>query len=153
MSRFFRFLTSMVLAAFVAGSAFAAENATKEDAIAMVKKGVAHYKAKGLEASLATFSDTEGPFRKGELFLVVMGMDGKVHSHSGMKKMIGANITELKDPNGVYMVKDMQEKAKKINSGWSVEYVWLNPDAKKMETKITYFERADDLIFFCGIYK
>ncbi|MBX9868292.1 MAG: hypothetical protein K2X63_00700, partial [Burkholderiaceae bacterium] len=50
----------------------AAERATKEEAVAMVKKAVAFYKKNGREKSLAAFSDQSGQFRDRELFLIVL---------------------------------------------------------------------------------
>lgn len=130
-----------------------AAKATKEEAIALVKKGVAHYKTHGPDKSWPLFSDPAGPYRDRELFLVVLDNTGTVMAHSVLKKMIGANLMQFKDINGVFMVKDMFAKAKKDGHGWSVEYLFLNPDTCKMEPKVSYFEKAGDYLFFCGVYK
>ncbi len=138
---------------FVFGTAHAGKRATKEEAIALVKLAVADYKANGKEKAFAAISDPKGKYRDRELFVVVLDNTGVVLAHPVLKKMIGANLTPFRDPDGVYMVKDMFDKAKLDKSGWSVEYKFLNPDTQRTEPKLSYFEKHDDLLFFCGVYK
>lgn len=136
-----------------AGQSLAAEHASREQAVAIVRKAILYYQQHGREQSLPVFSDQNGPFRDKELFLVVMDMQGKVLSHASMRRMIGNNILALKDANGVHMVQDIIDKAARMPSGWSVPYLFSNPHTRRVEEKETYFERYDNLIFFCGIYK
>jgi cytochrome c len=133
-------------------SAFAAERATKEEAVAMVKKAVAFYKSNGREKALVAFSDQQGQFKDRELFLVVLDPKGLVVAHTALKKMIGANILEMKDMNGVAMVKSFYKAVEKSNSGWSDEYVFINPSTQQMEPKKTYVEKVDDLLIACGYH-
>jgi signal transduction histidine kinase len=37
-------------------------------------------------------------------------------------------------------------------SGWS-DYKWTNPVTKKIDPKSTYFQKVDDVILGCGVYK
>jgi len=133
-------------------SANEGKRATKEEAVAMVKKAVAFYKANGKEKAFAAFSDPTGPFRDRELFLVVLDGKGNVQAHGAMKKMIGANIMELKDVNGVMIIQSFYKAVEKSSSGWSAEYVFLNPALQKMEPKLTYIEKVDDTLIACGYH-
>ncbi|MBY0572360.1 MAG: cache domain-containing protein [Undibacterium sp.] len=133
-------------------STFAGERATKEEAVAMVKKAVAFYKANGREKSLVAFSDQTGQFRDRELFLIVLDPKGVAVAHTALKKMIGANIMELKDVNGVMIIKSFFKAAEKNGSGWSDEYVFINPATQQMEPKRTYVEKVDDLLIACGYH-
>ncbi len=130
----------------------AEQRGSKEQAIALVKKAKAHLNKHGKEKSIPVFSDTAGPFRDRDLFLVMMDLHGKVLSHAAMNKMIGTDISPMKDANGVLMVQDMLDKAKTRDKGWSVEYLFFNPGNNRIEPKITYFEKVGDVILFCGIY-
>jgi signal transduction histidine kinase len=130
----------------------AAERATKEEAVAMVKKAVAFYKKNGREKSLAAFSDQSGQFRDRELFLIVLDPTGLTVAHTALKRMIGANIMELKDQNGVEIVKSFYKAVEKSNSGWSVEYIFINPATQQLEPKMTYIEKVDDLLIACGYH-
>ncbi len=137
----------------VHNSAHANKRAKKEEAVALVKRAIAEYKATGREKTFAAISDPQGKYRDRELFVVVLNSTGTVVAHPVHKKMIGASLMQFRDPDGVYMVKDMMDKAKIEGSGWSVEYKFVNPDTKRTEPKLSYFEKYDDLLFFCGIYK
>lgn len=128
------------------------KRATKEEAVAMVKKAVAYFKANGKEKSFAAFSDQSGPFRDRELFLIVLDLKGNVQAHGAMKKMIGANIMDLKDVNGVMIIRSFYKAVEHSPSGWSEEYTFLNPALQKMEPKLTYVEKADDTLIACGYH-
>jgi cytochrome c len=130
----------------------ASERATKEEAVAMVKKAVAFYKANGREKSLVAFSDQQGQFKDRELFLIVLDPKGVAVAHTALKKMIGANIMELKDVNGVMIIKSFFKAVEKNGAGWSEEYIFINPATQKMEPKLTYVEKVDDLLIACGYH-
>lgn len=129
-----------------------AERATKEEAVAMVKKAVAFYKKNGREKSLVAFSDQTSQFKDRDLFLIVLDPSGVVLAHTALKRMIGANIMELKDQNGVEVVKSFYKAVEKSNSGWSVEYTFINPATQQLEPKMTYIEKVDDILIACGYH-
>lgn len=129
-----------------------AERATKEEAVAMVKKAVAFYKKNGREKSLVAFSDQTGQFKDRDLFLIVLDNNGLVLAHTALKRMIGANIMELKDQNGIEIIKSFYKAVEKSNSGWSVEYTFINPATQQLEPKLTYIEKVDDILIACGYH-
>ena len=136
------------------GMAMAADGgATKEDAVAMVKKGVAHVKSAGKDKAYAEFSDkANATWRKEDLYLVVYGLDGTVHAHGANAKMIGKNLIELKDIDGKLFVKERVDMAKSQGTFWQ-DYKFTNPESKKIEPKQMYCEKLDDTVVCGGIYK
>ena len=79
------------LALGFAGNAAAqkkAEFASKDEAVAMVKKGVAYIKANGKEKGYAEITNKKGQFTDRDLYLVVYGLDGVVHAHGANEKMV-----------------------------------------------------------------
>jgi cytochrome c len=52
----------------VPGAALAAQGATKDEAVAMVKKAVAAIKTEGADKAYAEISDPRGPFVDGDLY-------------------------------------------------------------------------------------
>lgn len=131
---------------------FAAEKGTAEEATAMVKKGVDYVKAHGKEKAFAEFSNPSGQFVKGDLYVMVYDMDGLNKAHGANPKLIGKNLLEIKDANGVYIVKSFIEVAKGKGKGW-VDYKWPNNITKAVESKSTYVEKVDDVLIGVGIYK
>ena len=127
--------------------------ATKEDAMAMVKKGVAYIKAGPKDKAYADISDKAAAnFHKEDLYLVVYALDGTVRAHGANPKMIGKNLIELKDIDGKPFVKERVELAKTNNAFWQ-DYKFTNPENKKIEPKSMYCEKLDDTVVCGGIYK
>lgn len=144
----------LLLAALLAsaGGALAADGgATKAEAEAMVKKGVAFVKSSGAEKAYAEFSKKGGAFSDRDLYLVVYGLDGVVRAHGSNAKMIGKNLIDLKDIDGKAFVKERVELGKAKPSFWQ-EYKFTNPETKKIEPKVMYCERESDTVVCGGIY-
>jgi len=59
---------------------------------------------------------------------------------------------DLKDADGKLFIREVLRIAQERGKGW-VDYQWRNPVSKQVEPKSTYFERAEDLIVLCGIYR
>jgi len=134
-------------------AAFAKEgNATKDDAVATVKKGIAFIKANGKDKGYAEVSNKAGQFIDRDLYLVVYGLDGTVRAHGANDKMVGKNLIDLKDIDGTPYVKERVETAKLKASFWQ-DYKFTNPVSRKIEPKQMYCERLDDAIVCGGIYK
>jgi hypothetical protein len=144
-------VTVLTLVAFLAVVAMAFGQATKEDAQAWVKKGVEFFKANGKEKALAEFSKAEGPFKKADLYIYVLDMNGKMLAHP-KADLVGKDFMVVKDADGKLFAVDIVKTAKEAGSGW-VDYKWENPTTKVVEAKTVYFEKADDLIICSGAYK
>jgi len=129
-----------------------AEFASRDEAIAMVKKGVAFIKSAGKEKGYAEISNKKGQFTDRDLYLVVYGMDGTVFAHGANEKQVGRNLIDLKDVDGKPFVKERVELAQKQPSFWQ-EYKFTDPVTRKIEPKQMYCERLDDVVVCGGIYK
>lgn len=67
-----------LIVALACAPAAAAEFATKEEAIAMVKKAVAFIEGQGPDKAYAEISNKAGRFNDRDLYITVLGLDGKV---------------------------------------------------------------------------
>lgn len=133
------------------GVAMAADKGTAEEAIAMVKKGVAFVKANGKEKAFAEFSNMKGQFIDRDLYVMVYDMEGNNKAHGSNPKLIGKNLLEIKDADGKFIVKGLIEVANK-GKGW-FDYKWPNGVTKAVEHKSTYVEKVEDVLIGVGIYK
>jgi cytochrome c len=150
-----RNLIQAVIAAAFLGlglNASAGENATKDEAVKMVKEGIKFIKAEGNDKGYAEISNKEGKFKDRDLYLVVYGLDGVVRAHGANEKMIGKNLIELKDVDGKPFVKERVELAQSQGVFWQ-DYKFTNPVTKKIEPKSMYCEKLDDVAVCGGIYK
>ena len=144
-----------VAALSIAGSALAqkkAEFATREEAQAMVKKGIAFIKKEGKEKGYAEITNKKGQFTDRDLYLVVYGLDGVVRAHGANEKMVSQNLMELKDVDGKPFVKERVELAQSKGTFWQ-DYKFTNPVTKKIEPKQMYCERLEDTAVCGGVYK
>jgi cytochrome c len=126
--------------------------ASKDEAVAMVKKGVAFVKTNGKDKGYAEISNKKGQFIDRDLYLVVYGLDGTVFAHGANEKQVGRNLIDLKDIDGKLFVKERVELAQKQPSFWQ-EYKFTNPVTRKIEPKEMYCERLDDVVVCGGVYK
>ena len=149
-----RIQVSVAAALLVAGTlAHAADGgATKEQATAMVKKGVAFIKTNGPDKGYAEITSKTSQFKFEDLYLVAYGLDGTVHAHGANEKMVGRNLIDLKDIDGKPFVKERVELAKSNPTFWQ-DYKFTNPETKKIEPKVMYCERLEQTVICGGIYK
>jgi cytochrome c len=136
--------------ALLAGTTLALA-ATKDDAVAMVKKAVTLIKAEGPERGYADINKG-GEFLNGELYVVVETFDAKVLAQSANNKMVGKNLIDAQDVDGKYFSRDIGELARKQVSFW-YDFKFVNPSTKKIQPKDIYCERLDETAVCVGVYR
>ena len=129
-----------------------ADAPTKDEVVAQVKKAVAFYKANGREKTLAEMNNKDGQFAKGEDYVDVHDTHGVCVAHPVSPGIVGLNRMEAADPDGKQWIKEMVQAAKAKSSGW-LTYKRKNPVSGKIENKLAYWERADDLLLKAGTYE
>jgi len=140
-------LVNLLLVSF----SFAA-GGTANEAKALMVKGVAFVKAEGKEKAFAEFTNQKGKFVDRDLYIFAVDFNGITLAHGGNAKLVGKDLIGLKDADGIYFMKNFIETAKTKGSGW-VDYKWVNPVTKKIESKSTYIQKMDNYFLGCGIYK
>ena len=152
------FATHKSLVAGIAAAALfcfassALANVSKEEAVAMVKKGVAAVGSMGAEKAYAEFSNPAGKFVDRDLYLVVFRLDGTTLAHGANAKQVGVNVIDRKDIDGKEFIRERMEMAKTKTSFWQ-DYKFANPTTKKIEPKTMYCEKQADTVVCGGIYK
>jgi signal transduction histidine kinase len=135
-----------------AGAAGAAEFATKDEAIAMVKKAVDFIKVNGGEKAYAEISHKGGQFTDRDLYIVVYGLNGHVFAHGANEKLIGTDQSAAKDADGKEFVAERIGLAKKGQPFWQ-DYKFVNPVTKQVEPKEMYCEPLNDTAVCGGVYR
>jgi cytochrome c len=130
----------------------AGDNATKDEAVAMVKKAIEYIKSNGNDKAFEEISNTKGQFVDRDLYVVVYDMNAKCLAHGQKKSMVGKDLLDFKDVDGKPYMQERIELMKKQPTAWQ-EYKFMNPLTKKVEPKEMYIERFGDLIVGAGIYK
>ncbi|MBC7857364.1 MAG: cache domain-containing protein [Burkholderiaceae bacterium] len=151
MKNLFRTL-ALCLSLTLGAGALAAERGTADEAVAMVHKVIADMKANGKDKTIAEINTLGNRYRDRDLYVTVMDMNGKELAHGANKRMQGVDLIDIKDQDGKAYIRERIALVKANGKGWQ-DYKFVNPVTKSMEPKSMYFEKYEDLLVSCGIYK
>jgi signal transduction histidine kinase len=134
---------------------YAAEKGSADEAVAMVKKAGDFLKKNGKEKAFATFNDPKGGFVDRDLYIFAFGSngDGVELANGGNARMVGKNVLEMRDADGQYLDKNILAVANSKEGHAWLEYKWVNPVSKVVESKKAYIERFGDILLGCGVYQ
>ena len=145
-----KFSLGLVMGLFLLAG-FAHADDKKSHVLSMMEKAVAHYGSVGQEQAFKDYNQ-EGDYKNGEFYVIAQGMDGKIIFHGVNAKLIGRNLSGIKDTDGKQFIKDMITTAKNDGKGW-VSYKWPHPETKKIAQKHTYVNRIGDIMLMIGYYE
>ncbi|GMG92903.1 methyl-accepting chemotaxis protein [Cupriavidus metallidurans] len=89
----------------------------------------------------------------GDGYFTVMRSDAIVLMHAIKPELDGKNMSEMKDPNGVYLFRDIARIGKTAGKGF-LEYAWPKPGAEAPQPKLSYVLNFKpwDWNFIAGFY-
>ncbi|MGZ6231439.1 MAG: cache domain-containing protein [Syntrophales bacterium] len=136
---------------FLVTSVSAQQRGTAWEAKKMVEKAIAYIKANGQEKAFVEINNPSGLFVDRDMYITVIDMNGKCLARGFNPELLGKDLTEMKDPDGKFFIKERIEMAKTKGSGWQ-NYKFTDPITKNVEPKTAYFEKYGDIIVMCGTY-
>jgi hypothetical protein len=133
-------------------SAGSAPVATKEDRAAFVREAVAYARTNGKEKALAEFSNKNGSFFRGELYIYAYDYNGTTIAHPVNPEKIGVNRLDEKDAEGILFIRELRDAT--TNGTGFVTYTYINPTRdNRVEKKLGYVMKVDDTWWLgSGIY-
>ena len=150
------FSCAIFLTLTLIGQTFAAD--ANKFSTAEIEKFVTDAKAfavaNGKDAAIKAFMDpSNAMFRKGSLYVFAFDSNGVCLAHI-KNAMVGSNMLELKDPNGVAVIKELKDAANKDPKGGWTEYVWQNPASNTVEKKYSFAMAVDNNWWLgAGVYE
>ena len=145
--RHLRLLAALAIAAFAAAAPV--RYGTESEARALVNKAVALFEKNG-PAAIAEIGKPGGAFRKGDLYVFVIGPDRKIAADPVESSLVGTEVATMRDSHGKPYALLIAKQA--TEDGTSVEYEATNPQTRRVEDKITLAVRSGDYVFACGYY-
>jgi cytochrome c len=145
------FAALMVFASCMFSSAFA-QGPSKAEAVDLVKKAAAAVQAGQKDKVIAEVNSKSGNWVKGDLYLVVLGADGKHLAHPTNSGLLGQSMLDVPDEAGKQFRKERLELAQAKGEGW-IDYKYKNPSTGKVEDKTMYVMKAGDVILSAGVQK
>jgi cytochrome c len=143
---------ALIAAVAMFGSSLAATGATKDEAVALVKKAVAFIQTEGPAGAYPEITNPSGRFVDRDLYIVANGLDGMVLAHGADANRVGTNQIGDQDPDGKAFVKERVELAATHPSFWQ-SYKFMNPVTHQVEPKEMYCERLDQTVVCGGVYQ
>jgi signal transduction histidine kinase len=128
------------------------EFGTPKEAQALVAKGVASIKKIGAQKTYDAINAKAAGWVDRDLYLTVYDLDGKCLAQGANAKMVGKDLSDLRDADGRLFIKERVDLAKAKPSFWQ-DYKWNDPITRKMTAKTTYCERHADTVLCVGVYK
>jgi hypothetical protein len=131
-------------------TAGAGERGNLEEAKALVKKARAYIQTVGPEKAFAEFNNPKGQFRDRDLYIFVHDTDGFEMANGGNPRLVGKNVLELRDVDGVYITKGMTEAARK--GGGTLHYKFRDPVSGSIMEKVGYAELEGNFVVGSGVH-
>ncbi|MBT0569606.1 cache domain-containing protein [Curvibacter sp. CHRR-16] len=129
--------------------AYAQERGTREEAKAMTDAAFDHIKKVGEEQAYKDFTTDKAKWVKKDMYVQVYNNASINQAHGGNPQLVGKDMTNVRDANGVNLVPDMIKMAAK-GGGW-VDYDWPDPITKKVMAKSTYVRKQPNGEGFVGV--
>ena len=153
MSKLHRRAVISLAALCLAGAAFAQERGGKEEAKALADAAFEHIKAVGPEKACKDFTTDKTAWNKKDLYVMVYDSKALALAHGGNEKLVGKDLSALKDAHGVPIVTGLIGLAVK-GGGW-FDCDWPDPITKKLMGKSTYARKqpSGEGLIGVGIYR
>jgi cytochrome c len=128
------------------------QTATKEEMVAFVREAVTYAKVNGKEKALAEFSNRNGSFFRGVLYIYAYDYNGTTIAHPVNPEKIGVNRLKEEDAQGNLFITDLRQAA--YNGTGFATYTYINPvHNNTVETKLGYVMKVDETWWLgSGIY-
>jgi len=120
--------------------------------VAFVDRAVAYAHTNGKERALFEFSDPNGSFVQGELYIYAYDFSGLTIAHPFNPEKIGQSRIAEKDALGSLFIKNLRDAA--LNGSGFVSFAYINPAHNRtVEEKLGYVKKVDDSWWLgSGIY-
>lgn len=119
----------------------------------MLDEAVSHYETVGREQALQDFTAKKEPFVDRDLYVFCYGPDMKVSAHGANESLLGDDVNELRDEDGLAFGTKIIEVARADPEGGTVEYKWMNPVSDEVKPKVSTVRAVGDDVCGVGAYK
>jgi cytochrome c len=131
--------------------ASAAEYATKDEAVALVKQAIVRVGEVGMDKAKPEFMDHGGKYVDRDLYLIIIDNGGVRVVHGQNPKLVGKSYYDAVDVNDKPYGKEVQQIVAGPGSGW-VSFAFKDPITGKVLPKESYVEKAGDFTYLAGVY-
>ena len=107
-------------------------------------------------AAFPKFMGNGSEFLFAGTYIWINDLNGVILMHPIKDKLVGKNLTGIKDRTGKRFIAMGVQLTEENGSGW-VGYLWPKPGEKEVSPKVSYFKKVrtpdgTDMILGCGVY-
>ncbi len=133
-------------------SVFQLQQGTADEALALVEKALAHRRTvASRDAFVRDLTATEQKFFERDMYVFALDRNGSYLAFGGNPAKVGSRVQDIPGVDGQGLLNDIVARAE-TSPGW-VQYDITNPSTGKLQTKMSYVCKVDDLYLGCGVYK
>ena len=130
---------------------FRLRQGTADEAVALVERAVAMRSGVSRDQFLRSITDKKQPFHDRDMYVFALDSIGTYLAFGGNTAKVGTRVQDIPGIAGDQLVQDIIAQAER-GPGW-VEYDITNPATGKVQTKMSFVRKVDDLYVGCGVYK
>ena len=137
---------------YLAGQAPIFSKEARDDLVAFVERARDFALNNTKDVALKAFNDKNGEFVRGNRYIYAYDFKGNTLALPFEPEQVGTNRIDLQDPNGVYLIQEISDVAKRGNGFAYV--IYKNPgENMTYRLKLDYVMKVDDEWFLgSGIY-
>jgi len=122
------------------------------EAMTLVTRAVEYRKTTGSrDGFLRGITDTKNTFYDRDMYVFALDEGGTYVAFGGNPAKINTRVQDIAGIDGAGLLHAIAEQANQ-EPGW-VEYDITNPTTGRVQTKMSFVQRVDDLYVGCGVYK
>jgi len=123
-----------------------------EEAMALVERAHAHRRGAGsLDSYLRSLTDRASGFFDRDMYVFALTADGTYVAFGGNPAKVGTRVQDVPGIDGNALIAGIVRQAEE-GPGW-VEYDIVNPVSGRVQGKMSYVMKVDDVYIGCGVYK
>lgn len=132
-------------------SSFQLQQGTAEEAMSLVARALQHRQRVGREAFVNDLTAVAQGFFDRDMYVFALDRSGAYRAFGGNPAKVGSRVQDIAGVDGQALLDAIIAQAES-DPGW-VEYDITNPASGRIQTKMSYVVKVDDLYVGCGVYK
>ncbi len=129
---------------------FRLKQGTADEATELIKKAQALGQSKRGQAFLDAITVKDGGFHDRDMYVFALDRTGTYRAFAGNPAKLGTRVQDIPGVDGQGLLDSIVQQAD-LGDGW-VQYDITNPATGKVQRKMSYVTRVDDLYVGCGVY-
>jgi len=130
---------------------FKLQQGSAEEAVEIVRRATQHRRHTTTDAFLKDLTNPAKGFYDRDMYIFALDAAGTYRAFGGNPAKVGTRVQDIAGIDGNGLLQAIVEQASR-EPGW-VEYDITNPTTGRVQTKMSFVEKVDELFVGCGVYK